>query len=129
MERRGGRDDSEKLAYTPERLQQLLREGQPVFINATADWCITCLTNEQITLGKPAVRAKLKEKVIYLVADWTNEDPAITALLQEYGRNGVPLYLLFDGKSPVASVLPQLLTPGIVLDALEKLPTKRATTN
>jgi len=116
--------NADYVAYTPQRLQQLLSEGQPVFIDATADWCITCLTNDQVTLSKPAVRSKMKEKVVFMKADWTNEDPAITALLQQYGRSGVPLYLLYDGKSPTATVLPQLLTPGLVLDALEKLPTK-----
>jgi thiol:disulfide interchange protein DsbD len=112
-------------AYTSERLQQLLAAGQPVFIDATADWCITCLTNEQVTLDKPEVRSRMKEKVVFMKADWTNEDPAITALLQQYGRSGVPLYLLYDGKNPVATVLPQLLTPGLVLEALDKLPSKQ----
>jgi len=118
-------DTEGHVAYSPERLQQLLSTGQPVFIDATADWCITCLTNEQVTLNKPEVRSKMKEKVVFMTADWTNEDPAITALLQQYGRSGVPLYLIYDGKNPTATVLPQLLTPGLVLEALDKLPSKQ----
>jgi len=120
----GTGDSAEQLAYTPERLQKLLAAGEPVFIDATADWCITCLTNEQVTLSKPDVRRQLIEKVTYLRADWTNEDPAITALLQQYGRSGVPLYLVYDGKSSTATVLPQILTPSVVMDALQALPSK-----
>lgn len=119
---RAAGDSDEWVAYSPQRLQQLLSEGKPVFIDATADWCITCLTNEQVTLNRPDVRRKMQEKVVLMKADWTNEDPAITALLQQYGRSGVPLYLLYDGKNPTATVLPQLLTPGLVLEALERLP-------
>lgn len=118
-------DSADVVAYSPERLRQLLAEGQPVFIDATADWCITCLTNEQVTLNKLEVRSKLKEKVVFMKADWTNEDPAITALLQQYGRSGVPLYLLYDGRNSTAAVLPQLLTPGLMLEALDKLPSKQ----
>lgn len=117
-------ENGDHLSYTPERLQQLLAAGEPVFVNATADWCITCLTNEQVTLSKPDVRRQLQQKVTYLKADWTNEDPAITALLQQYGRSGVPLYLVYDGKSQTAQVLPQILTPSIMLEALQPLPTK-----
>ena len=121
---RSASDNAEHLSYTPERLQQLLAAGQPVFVNATADWCITCLANEQVTLSKPDVRRELHDKVTYLKADWTNEDPAITALLQQYGRSGVPLYLVYDGTSSTATVLPQILTPAIVLDALKALPSR-----
>jgi thiol:disulfide interchange protein len=126
---RTGVDGGDYVAYTPQRLQQLLEAGQPVFIDATADWCITCIANEQVTLNHPEVQRKMREKVVLMKADWTNEDPAITALLQQYGRSGVPLYLLYDGSNPVATVLPQLLTPALVLGALEKLPAKRIAGN
>ncbi|MGI9295816.1 MAG: thioredoxin family protein, partial [Pseudomonadales bacterium] len=88
-----------------------------------ADWCITCIANERVALSSQAVKnAFASNDVAYLKGDWTNSAPQITALLAEYGRSGVPLYLLFPAdRSAPAIVLPQLLTPGIVVDALNSL--------
>ena len=94
----------------------------PVFVNFTAAWCITCKVNEVNALNTSAVQKAMSLKnVTYFKADWTTEDPAITAALAEYGRSGVPLYLLYKKGADHADVLPQLLTKGIVLDALGKL--------
>ena len=93
--------------------------GDPVFLNFTASWCITCLANERSTLGTDRIRGYFEERgIAYLKGDWTNADPAITEVLERFGRSGVPLYVYFppDGE-PV--VLPQILTPGIVIDAIE----------
>jgi len=111
---------SDHEPYTPERLQALRAEGRPVFINLTAAWCISCLVNERVALSRPEVGAAFESAgVTYLKGDWTRQDPQISALLAEYGRTGVPLYLYFPaGKESAAVVLPQLLTPGIVIDAL-----------
>ena len=106
--------------FTAERLSALEAAGKPVFVNLTASWCVTCLINERVALDSAAVRqAFAAHGVVPLKGDWTNQNPEITTLLQRYGRSGVPLYLFYDGKSePV--VLPQILTAGIVLDALGK---------
>lgn len=104
-------------AYTPELLQSLRDQGRPVFVNLTADWCLTCLANERMTLDTQTIETLFHENnVATLKGDWTNTDPQITKLLEEYGRSGVPLYLWFpanrDGK---ADVLPQLLTKDMVV--------------
>ncbi|MBO6556258.1 MAG: thioredoxin family protein [Pseudomonadales bacterium] len=107
--------------YSAEALQSALADG-PVFVNFTAAWCITCKVNELNALETTTVREAFKEKgITYLKADWTNEDPKITAALQEYGRTGVPLYLLYEKGAGEAEVLPQILTPSIVTDALDAL--------
>lgn len=102
--------------WSQARVEALRAEGRNVFVNFTADWCVTCLANERVALAsKPVQRAFAAHDVVYLKADWTRSDPAITAALAEFGRNGVPLYLLYlDGGEP--QVLPQLLTPATVTD-------------
>ena len=100
----------------------IAQQGGPVFVNFTAAWCITCKVNEINALDVDAVKLAFKDNAVtYLKGDWTNEDPAITSALQEYGRTGVPLYLLYAKGESRATVLPQILTPGIVLNALEAL--------
>jgi thiol:disulfide interchange protein len=87
-------------------------------VNFTADWCVTCLVNERGALQAKAVRQALKENdVALLKGDWTRADPAITAALAQFGRSGVPLYLVYRAGGE-AQVLPQLLTPDIVIGAL-----------
>jgi thiol:disulfide interchange protein/DsbC/DsbD-like thiol-disulfide interchange protein len=106
--------------YAPQRLAELRAEGTPVFVNATAAWCITCLLNEEVALSGDALKSAFAQKgVVALKADWTNQDADITALLAEYGRNGVPLYLYFAPGAARAEVLPQLLTEGLVLNTLD----------
>lgn len=109
--------------FSSARLQELRSQGQAVFVNATADWCITCLANERVTLSTDTIkRAMTDNNVVYLKADWTNRDPQITALLSEFGRTGVPLYVAYPA-NPQAQpmLLPQLLTTDIVLEALNQL--------
>lgn len=107
--------------WTPERLAELRAKG-PVFVNFTAAWCITCKVNDAVALDSAAVRQAFADKhVAYLMGDWTNQDPAITAALAEYGRSGVPLYLLYIPGQPRAQVLPQILTQSTVLQALDAL--------
>ncbi|WP_292998008.1 protein-disulfide reductase DsbD domain-containing protein [Nevskia sp.] len=109
--------------YSDERLAQLRAEGRTVFVNFTADWCITCKVNERVALDSASVKAAFAERnVVWLVGDWTREDPLITRTLERFGRSGVPLYLLYgDGAEP--QVLPQVLTPATVLAALPPLKT------
>ncbi len=107
--------------YSEARLQQLRSEGRPVLVNLTAAWCITCLVNEKVALGRDAVRQRLHERgITYLVGDWTNRDPAITRLLQQYRRSGVPLYLYFPAApSSDVQVLPQVLSEALLLETLQ----------
>ncbi|MDP4003189.1 protein-disulfide reductase DsbD [Methylobacterium sp. NEAU K] len=108
--------------FTQARLDALVNERRPVFVNLTAAWCITCAVNETTSLSTKAVRAAMANRgVTYLKGDWTNQNPEITRLLEKHGRSGVPLYLLFAGTG-VPQVLPQILTEGTVLAALEVLP-------
>ncbi|MFJ6025560.1 protein-disulfide reductase DsbD family protein [Brevundimonas sp. NPDC092305] len=96
-----------------------LAEGRPVLVNFTADWCVTCKINERTSLTSAGVReAMARTNAVYLVGDWTRRDDAITAELQRRGRSGVPLYLLFTPGSPEPRILPQLLTEGLVVEAL-----------
>jgi thiol:disulfide interchange protein DsbD len=104
--------------YSSARLAQLQNSGKAVFINLTADWCITCLVNEKVALNSTAFKSALKSHhITYLKGDWTNDNPEITVLLNKYGRSGVPLYLYFDQEGSPAKILPQLLTQKLVLDA------------
>lgn len=108
--------------YSAELVAELRREGRPVFVNLTAAWCITCHANERVALNRDAVIERAKELNVALVkGDWTNEDPRITELLHQYQRAGVPTYLMYsaDG-SARAEILPQILTPDIVIRAMER---------
>lgn len=107
--------------WTPDRLAALREAGEPVLVNMTADWCITCLANERVALDTDTVRAALTAGgVTYLKGDWTRQDPAITEYLAHYGRNGVPLYVLYPRGGGQPEILPQVLTPGLVRDALAR---------
>ncbi|RTL16893.1 MAG: thiol:disulfide interchange protein [Burkholderiales bacterium] len=106
-------------AFSPERLAELRAQNQPVFVNLTAAWCISCLVNERVALSRPEVHeAFAKAGVTYLKGDWTREDPTITAVLKAHGRSGVPLYLYYAPGATEAQVLPQILTPGLVVEAI-----------
>jgi thiol:disulfide interchange protein/DsbC/DsbD-like thiol-disulfide interchange protein len=107
-------------AFTPKRLQAELEQGHTVFVDFTAAWCLTCKFNEANVLESEAVReAFQRHAIVKLKADWTNGDPVITKLLQQFGRPGVPLYVLYPGKSGEPIVFPELLTKGMVLEKLE----------
>jgi thiol:disulfide interchange protein/DsbC/DsbD-like thiol-disulfide interchange protein len=106
--------------FTPERLQAELEQGRTVFVDFTAAWCLTCKFNEANVLESQDVReAFQRHGVVKLKADWTNGDPVITKLLQQFGRPGVPLYVLYPGKNEEPIVFPELLTKSIILDKLE----------
>ncbi len=115
---------SEKASWEPYsagRLNELRTKGQPVFVNLTAAWCITCLVNERVALSRPSVVDAFKASgITYLKGDWTNQDPEISRVLSEFGRSGVPLYVLYpEGLQSKPIVLPQILTPDLVLAALK----------
>jgi thiol:disulfide interchange protein DsbD len=110
-------------AFSRARLDELQAAGRPVFVNMTAAWCITCLANEQTTLGTDAVKQMMADNdITYLKGDWTNEDPEITEVLERFNRPSVPLYVLYPGdQNKEPEILPQILTPGIVTEAFENI--------
>lgn len=114
---------NQESTYSDERLSTLHNEGVPVFAYFTADWCITCKVNERVALKSDTVQEYFETSGIeVLVGDWTNEDPAITSVLERHGRSGVPLYLYFkpSGDLNAPLILPSLLTPDLVVDNIEQ---------
>jgi thiol:disulfide interchange protein DsbD len=108
--------------WSPERVSMLQRDGQAVLVNFTAAWCITCKVNEQVALSTDAVQQALEQnQVAYLKADWTRRDATITEELRRHGRSGVPLYLLYPAGQGAPKILPQVLTEGLVLQALSDI--------
>ena len=109
--------------WTQSAVDDALAKGQPVFVDFTAAWCLSCKVNEAVALGTDAVKKAFADKNVALFrADWTHSDPAISQTLQEFNRDGVPLYLVYSPRDrDKPQVLPEVLTPGIVLDALNKL--------
>jgi thiol:disulfide interchange protein len=107
--------------YSAARLAELRATNQPVFVNMTAAWCISCLANEKATLSTDSVKGFFRDnRITYLKGDWTNYDDAITQYLKEFGRSGVPIYVFYPAdqtKPPV--VLPQVLTPSLVKDTIQ----------
>jgi thiol:disulfide interchange protein DsbD len=106
--------------FTPDKLQAELDQGHTVFVDFTAAWCLTCKFNEASVLESAEVRdAFQRHAIVKLKADWTNGDPVITKLLAQFGRPGVPLYVLYPGKNEEPIVFPELLTKSMVLERLE----------
>ncbi|HVT34823.1 MAG TPA: thioredoxin family protein, partial [Nevskiaceae bacterium] len=110
---------AQNQAWSAARVAELRAVGRTVFVNFTADWCITCKVNERVALDNERVRTAFKQnEVVWLTGDWTRADPEITHVLEQFGRTGVPLYLVYAaGGEP--KVLPQVLTPDIVIDAIK----------
>ncbi|MGE0452423.1 MAG: protein-disulfide reductase DsbD family protein [Vicinamibacteria bacterium] len=107
--------------FSPERVALLRRAGTPVFVDFTADWCLTCQVNLKLALERPEVLQRFRDKgVVMMKADWTRSDERITRALAEHGRQGVPLYVLY-GRDGAPRLLPEVLRPGIVLQALDEL--------
>ncbi len=123
------RAESSVEPYSAERLADLRAQNKPVFVNMTAAWCISCLVNERVALSRPEVHeAFAKAGITYLKGDWTREDPKITAVLKAHGRSGVPLYLYYAPGAAEAQVLPQILTPGLVIEAVSTPQAPRSST-
>ena len=109
--------------FSEERLAELLKQGKPVFIDFTADWCLSCKVNERVAFSSKEVQAKFRELgIVALKADWTLRDEKIARALAGYGRNSIPLYVVYAGEEEASpNLLPEVLSPGILLDALTKI--------
>jgi thiol:disulfide interchange protein len=109
--------------WSPERVNTYVSSGQPVFVDFTASWCLSCQVNERVALTKPEVmKAFADAHVVLLKADWTQHDDAITETLAKLGRSGVPAYVLYVPGQSSPRLLPEVLTPGIVTQAIASLP-------
>lgn len=109
--------------FSPEVVAAARAEGKPVFIDFTAKWCLTCKANKAVIFASDEVKRRFDELGVVMVrGDWTKRNPVITKALESFGRSGVPLYVLYDGEpSSSPQLLPELLNPGIVLNALDKI--------
>jgi thiol:disulfide interchange protein DsbD len=108
--------------WSPDAVAKARSEGRPIIVDFTADWCLTCQVNKKTSIEIPSVRAKLKSwNAVALLGNYTRFPDNITAELTRFNRAGVPLVLIYP-KDPAAPpiVLPEILTPGIVLDALDR---------
>jgi thiol:disulfide interchange protein len=113
--------------YSAARVAELKAAGRPLLVNFTASWCLTCLVNERNAFSDAAVQEIFRDKKVTLMkGDWTNRDPAITKALAEFGRAGVPLYVVYNSKPGATEplVLPQILTAGVVQSAFSDTPAK-----
>ncbi len=111
------------VPYAKQTIADLRAEGKGVFVDFTATWCITCQLNKRVALNQPEVMKRFAEvNIVRMKADWTLQDPVITAALAEFGRNGVPLYVFYPAKGePI--VLPEVLTTSVVLEHVSLLRT------
>ena len=115
----------EGIAWQPfslANLESYLDDNRTVFIDFTADWCLTCKVNEKTVMTDERVVERFKENNIVAVrADWTNRNQDITKLLAKFGRSGVPLYVIFPaGRPNEPIVLPEVITSGIVTEAIDR---------
>lgn len=108
-------------AFSEERLAALRASGRPVFVNVTADWCVTCKANEKAVFGRSGFREALEaSNAVYMVGDWTDVDPDLTRFLQQYKAVGVPLYVVFPAGGGEGRVLPTVLTLDMARTALDE---------
>ena len=115
------KDTQEEIVYSEEILDEYREAKELIFLNFTADWCITCKVNERVALSSKKVNELMsKRNIIYLEADWTRKDGVIAKKLEQFGRTGVPLYLLYPSEGePI--ILPEILTEDILLRYLNEL--------
>lgn len=108
--------------FTPERVEELRTAGKPIFIDFTAAWCLSCQVNEKVAFSSADVQQRFLDLgIVPLKADWTARDQVIAQALARFGRNSVPLYVLYHNSATEPILLPEILTPGIVLEALNSI--------
>jgi thiol:disulfide interchange protein DsbD len=107
--------------WSPERITQLQEEGRPIYVDFTARWCATCQANKKLVFSSEEVKKYFRDnQVALLKADWTNADPRITAELAKWNRSAVPFNLVYLPRAAKPAVLPEILTPSVVLNALRE---------
>ena len=108
--------------WSPEAVKQARATGRPVIVDFTADWCLTCQVNKKTSIEVDSVREKITAlNAIALLADYTHFPDAITAELNRFNRAGVPLVLVYPKNAEAAAILlPEVLTPGLLLEALDR---------
>ncbi len=107
--------------WSPEREAELRSAGKAVFVDFSARWCLSCQVNERVALNNSGVLDRFRQLgIATLKADWTDSDPRVERALAGFGRASVPLYVLYPAGGAAAVLLPELLTPRIVLDALDR---------
>jgi thiol:disulfide interchange protein DsbD len=103
------------------------KSGKPIFVNFTASWCITCQVNDKAALSTSAVKqAMAQTETIYMVADSTKYNPDIDQAINQFGRGGLPVYVVYPADGGEPTLLPQLLSPEIVISALQHASKKRS---
>ena len=113
--------------WTPQAVATQRGHGKVIFVNFTASWCITCQVNEKTSLSTQAVKAALAQTgTLYMVADSTKFNPDVDDALNQFGQGGLPLYVVYPANGGPPKVLPQVLTPGIVVNALQQASGKKA---
>jgi thiol:disulfide interchange protein DsbD len=106
--------------WSPEAVAKLRAEGRTIYVDFTARWCATCQTNKKLVFGSDEVRKYFADnKIVTLRGDWTNQDARITAELAAYQRSAVPFNVVWKPGKDTPVILPELLTPSTVLDALK----------
>jgi thiol:disulfide interchange protein DsbD len=119
----GPQAQSQWQPWSADEVTRYQAEGRPVFVDFTASWCLSCQVNERVALQRPEVQQAFQAaNVVLLKADWTRHDESITQALTALDRSGVPAYALYTPGQSNPQMLPEVLTPGIVMDALAKLP-------
>ncbi|TCW16852.1 thiol:disulfide interchange protein DsbD [Raoultella sp. BIGb0138] len=112
--------------WTPQAVESRRGHGQAIFVNFTASWCITCQVNEKTSLSTQAVKEALaKTGTLYMIADSTKFNPDVDDALNQFGQGGLPLYVVYPADGGPPKVLPQVLTPGIVVNALNQATSKK----
>lgn len=107
-------------SFDREQIKGLVAQGKTVFVDVTAQWCITCQANKKLVVTQSPVAERLSGDVVAMRADWTRPDPAILAFLSSHGRYGIPFNIVYGPGAPSGIALPELLTSAAVLEALER---------
>ncbi|MBT5810384.1 MAG: copper-binding protein, partial [Rhodospirillaceae bacterium] len=112
--------DAQWATFDIAEIDRHVRDGKRVFVDVTADWCITCKVNKKLVLDRDPVAAFLKrDDVVAMRADWTLPNPDIAAYLASFGRYGIPFNAIYGPGAPNGRALPELLSSGIVMDAAD----------
>lgn len=116
-----------QVKWSPQTVAETRGHGKAIMVDFTASWCITCQVNQRTTLSTTAVKdALLRTGTVYMVADSTKFNPDIDDAMNEFGQGGLPLYVVYPADGSAPKVLPQVLTPSIVVNALNQASGKKA---